>query len=68
MVANLVRPRARRSPSTGVGLSNLAERVRLFSGRTMSWGVEDGRFVVRLPLVHHADLPAEPDGTETEEH
>ena len=68
MVANLVRPRARQSPSTGMGLTNLAERVRLFSGRTLSWGVEDGRFVVRLPLVHHADMPAEPDGTEAEEH
>ena len=68
MVANLVRPRARQSPSTGVGLSNLAERVRLFSGRTLSWGVEDGRFVVRLPLVHHADLPTEPDGAEAEHH
>ena len=66
MVANLVRPRARQSPSTGVGLTNLAERVRLFSGRTLSWGVEDGRFVVRLPLVHHADMPGEADAPEGE--
>lgn len=68
VIANAIRQRARRSPSTGVGLSNLADRVRLFSGQKMSWGIEDGRFVVRLPLVHHADLPAEPDGSETEEH
>ena len=68
VVANAVRPPARRSPSTGVGLKNLAERVRLFSGRTLTWGVEDGRFVVRLPLVDHAGMPAEPDGGEAEQH
>jgi signal transduction histidine kinase len=61
VVANAIRPRARRSPSTGVGLSNLADRVRLFTGKTLSWGTEDGRFVVRLPLVDHADMPTEPD-------
>jgi Histidine kinase len=68
VVANVVRPRARRSPSTGVGLNNLAERVRLFSGQTMRWGTEDGRFVVRLPLLDHADMPPEPDGAETQQH
>ncbi len=68
VVANAIRPRARRSPSTGVGLNNLAERVRLFSGQTMRWGTEDGRFVVRLPLVDHADMPAEPDRAWTEHH
>lgn len=68
VVANTARPRARHVASTGVGLSNLAERVRLFEGRTVGWGVEDGRFVVRLPLVDHADVPAEPDRGEAEEH
>jgi Histidine kinase len=65
IVANDLRPRTRRSPSTGVGLSNLAERLRLFSGRTLAWGMEGSQFVVRLPLVHHADLPAELDASET---
>lgn len=37
--------------STGIGLSNLRERFRMATGRAVSWGVEDGRFVVRLPLV-----------------
>ncbi len=61
IVANAVRPRARQSTSTGVGLSNLSERVRLFSGRTLTLG--SGRRPVRRAAAPgaHADLPAEPD-------
>ena len=37
-------------PSSGVGLANLAARHRLATGRTATWGVSAGDFVVRLPL------------------
>lgn len=37
--------------STGTGLSNLAARTRLCTGRAASWAVEGERFVVRIPLV-----------------
>lgn len=37
--------------STGIGLSNLRERFRLASEQTVEWSADDGRFVVRLPLV-----------------
>jgi LytS/YehU family sensor histidine kinase len=36
--------------STRTGLANLAERVRLCTGRVASWGIEQGHFVVRIPL------------------
>jgi LytS/YehU family sensor histidine kinase len=38
-------------PSTGIGLANLRERFRIATGEVACWGIEDGRFVVRLPLV-----------------
>jgi LytS/YehU family sensor histidine kinase len=45
--------RARRRPpvSTGLGLTNLSQRLQLATGRAPAWGREDARFVVRLPLV-----------------
>ena len=40
-----------RVSSTGVGLKNLALRVKLATGREVTWAVHERRFVVRLPLV-----------------
>jgi hypothetical protein len=37
--------------STGTGLSNLGDRFRIATGRTVVWLAEADRFVVRLPLV-----------------
>lgn len=37
--------------STGIGLKNLSQRVKLATGRDVTWGVDQGRFVVRVPLV-----------------
>jgi hypothetical protein len=61
VVSNALRPRARRVPSTGVGLRNLADRVRLSTGRDMRWGPEGDRFVVRLPLMPAEGMPGERD-------
>jgi hypothetical protein len=51
VVSNAIRPRSARPASTGVGLANLAERHRLTTGSTVTWGREDGEFRVRLPLT-----------------
>jgi hypothetical protein len=48
---NEVRTRVAAASSTGFGLKNLSERCQLATGRAVSWGVEGGRFVIRLPLV-----------------
>ena len=37
--------------STGIGLANLRERFRIATGGAVVWSVEEGRFVVRLPLA-----------------
>jgi two-component system LytT family sensor kinase len=50
-MSNDYRPLTHRPRSTGLGLENLAERHRFATGRRPTWGVEGGRFVVRLPLA-----------------
>ena len=42
---------AKRTRSTGIGLTNLGNRFQIATGRTVISGAEAGRFVVRLPLV-----------------
>ena len=53
---NDLRARARSARSTGIGLTNLAERFRIATGRPVVWGVEADRFVVRLPVVDGSTL------------
>ena len=55
IVENAMQSPDDRPRSTGIGLANLAERFRLATGLTIEWGVRDGRFVVRLPLVESAE-------------
>lgn len=45
------RPASAPPRSTGAGLANLRERFRIASGQPAVWTVENGCFVVRLPLV-----------------
>jgi glucose-6-phosphate-specific signal transduction histidine kinase len=49
---NELRSAPRSARSTGMGLTNLAERFRIATGRAVVWGAEENRFVVRLPLVN----------------
>jgi LytS/YehU family sensor histidine kinase len=49
---NDVRSPAKPARSTGIGLTNLAERFRIATGQPAVWGFEQDRFVVRLPLVN----------------
>jgi two-component system, LytTR family, sensor kinase len=48
---NDLRSRSKSSRSTGIGLTNLAERFRIAAGQPAAWGPEADRFVVRLPLI-----------------
>ena len=48
---NELRASAKRNASTGIGLTNLRERFRIATGGLVVWGIEEGRFVVRLPLA-----------------
>jgi two-component system, LytTR family, sensor kinase len=52
---NDLRCGSRRQRSTGIGLTNLADRFRIATGRPVVWGVEADRFVVRLPLVQDSN-------------
>ena len=52
VIENELRSPAAPAPSTGIGLANLRERFRIATGRTVLWGREQDRFVVRLPLVN----------------
>jgi hypothetical protein len=51
LVSNRLRRRPEGAMSTGLGLRNLEERLRLAVGRTATWGTEGDRFVVRVPLA-----------------
>jgi hypothetical protein len=48
---NDLRGGSRPMTPTRIGLTNLSQRVRLATGREVTWGIHEGRFVVRLPLV-----------------
>ena len=48
---NDLRPGPPPSRTTGLGLANLTERFRIATGSAVVWAAEEGRFVVRLPLV-----------------
>lgn len=50
VVSNNVRKKSSKAASTGVGLQNLADRVRLAVGQTLTWRDEGGQFEVRLPV------------------
>jgi two-component sensor histidine kinase len=50
VVSNNVRRQSQKVASTGIGLQNLADRVRLAVGKTLTWREEGGSFEVRLPM------------------
>ena len=51
IVDNSLHSRSTAAHPTGMGLINLRERFRIATGRTIVWGIEQDRFIVRLPLV-----------------
>jgi sensor histidine kinase YesM len=50
-VRNNLQPRKQLKPSTGLGLKNLSERIRLQSGKTLIIEKNDQEFIVRMPLI-----------------
>jgi len=50
-VRNNFQPRKQLTPSSGLGLKNLDERVKLQSGKTLEIEKGDKEFVVRMPVV-----------------
>ena len=54
IVENNLRSGPKASRATGIGLINLRERFRIATGRTIVWGIEQDRFIVRLPLVSNS--------------
>jgi len=50
------------SRSTGIGLTNMRKRFCLVTGRSMVWGAEGDRFVVKLPLVSRSNGDQEDAG------
>lgn len=54
VVENNLRSEPKTSRPTAIGLINLRERFRIATGRTIVWGIERQRFIVRLPLVSNS--------------
>jgi hypothetical protein len=63
---NDLSPGAGRGPSTGLGLSNLGDRFRIATGRAAEWSADNGRFVVRLPLVRREGGASQHDRLRTD--
>ena len=51
VVTNPVQMRDQPEPSTDVGLQNITNRYALLTDRPVTYGEEDGSFVVRIPLL-----------------
>jgi hypothetical protein len=51
VVENNLRSGPEPARSNRIGLTNMRERFRLATGRSIVWGAEGDRFVVKLPLV-----------------
>ncbi len=50
-VRNNLQPKKQLSPSSGVGLKNLAERVKIHTGKTLEIEKGEKEFVVRMPVI-----------------
>ena len=61
IVSNRLRQRPGPVHSTGLGLRNLDERMRLAVGRPLRWSAQGDRFVVRVPLAQAADTRQQDD-------
>jgi sensor histidine kinase YesM len=50
-IINTIRERNRRSHSSRIGLRNLDDRFKLVTGAGITAGQENGKFIVRFPLI-----------------
>ena len=51
IMSNEYQPKAQVQDSTGTGLHNLAARIALLTDKKLEYEVQNGHFIVRLPLV-----------------
>jgi PAS domain S-box-containing protein len=51
VIANNYQPRENKIESTGLGLNNIANRYSFFTDRLTHFGIIDGRFEARIPLL-----------------
>lgn len=55
VISNNVQQRQNTTPSTGLGLTNLAERYKILSGDDITIQADEELFSVSIPILHHAD-------------
>lgn len=53
-ISNSIQLRASNEHSMGIGLSNLEQRYELLTGRSITFGANDGVFKVSIPLIPEA--------------
>ena len=51
VVSNTLSPRRSMEAENGIGLSNIKARYEFLTSKPMSYGPEEGKFVVRIPLI-----------------
>jgi len=51
VVSNTLSPRRSVEAENGIGLSNIKARYEFLTSKPMSYGPEEGKFVVRIPLI-----------------
>lgn len=52
VVSNTINPKMEPEKSTGIGLKNLSHRYLLLTNREIAVEEQNGRFVVKLPILH----------------
>ncbi len=55
-VRNKLQPKSQLNPSSGLGLKNLAERVKIHTGKTLEIEKNEKEFVVRMPVIPMKNL------------
>jgi hypothetical protein len=54
VVENVLQKKTDSEPSTGIGLKNIEQRFHLLAGKTISVTEADGKFKVKLPIIHQS--------------
>nr|WP_321451836.1 histidine kinase [uncultured Carboxylicivirga sp.] len=55
IVSNTYIPKQTKEFSTGLGLSNLYERILYLTGKKMLFGIDQDQYIVKLPLIYLDD-------------
>ncbi|MCU4166344.1 sensor histidine kinase [Carboxylicivirga caseinilyticus] len=55
VISNTYLPKLSKEHSTGLGLSNLYERILYLTGKKLFFGVDNDKYIVKLPLIYLND-------------